>query len=486
MSDDPRRHPEHRGDPDHLSVDDFFARERAEAPVLDGDESRWRGIVGAAGHRRTPWARYLLVAAAVAVLAGALGWGLLRTGPGLGPAGPTTSSVSPNTPATSASATPTPRPSRPSATGGASPSSTPAGPVVAVPVPASFRVRSVTTADSRHLFALGAIACPGGTCPALAASTDDGASWHLVHTFPTGTTPAGNAPGQPGGAASLSDVRFANASVGWVFGGAVMRTTDGGRTWQDYPHPGGDVLDLETDGTEVVLTAAPACAAGTCHGAISIVRASVSAGSAKDVVGTVAGGAAVNGAPISWHAGRAYVSPVVTPSPGAAPPGPVVVQPGGLQAAGPRGCGNGLGSQLVAPASGSRLFAVCPASGAAGQVGYDVQASTDGGATWQPVSSARLVLVNAGRTAFAAADGSSILAVSGGSDAVHGSMVVSTDGGVTWAPPASPPPLPQQGWAWVGAPGGSLYYALSADSPGSYWRSADRGQSWQPVRVAGS
>jgi hypothetical protein len=212
----------------------------------------------------------------------------------------------------------------------------------------------------------------------------------------------------------------------------------------------------------------------------------VSAAAASDVAGTISGGAGISGADISWHGGHAYVSPVVQPAPGARAPGPVVVQPDGLHAAGPQGCGNGQGSQLVAPAAGSILFAVCPSSGAAGHVGYAVVSSSDGGVSWHAVSSDRLVLVNAGRTSFAAGDGSSLLAVSGGSPAVHGSMAVSTDGGATWAPPSAAPALPPDGWAWVGAPGGSVYYALSADPGGGYWKSTDGGQTWAQVAVAGS
>lgn len=475
MSDDPRNGPRHE------SVDDFFARERAEAPILEPDESRWHRIVATAGRRPTPWARYLLAAAAVVALAGALGWGLLRTGPGLTPSSPATSSVAPTThPTTTEPTSPTPSTS-PGAPTSATTAPTPGG----GPVPAGFRLRSVTTAGNGRLFALGTVPCSGGSCPALATSSDNGATWSLLHTFPAGTAAVGTGPGQPGGSGRLSDVRFANPSVGWVFGGGVMRTTDGGRTWQDYPHPGGDVIDLETDGTDVVLTAAPGCSGGTCHGSISIVRAPVSAGAASDVAGMIDGGAGVSGAGISWHAGHAYVSPVVQPAPGTRPPGPVVVQPDGLHVAGPKGCGNGQGSQLVAPATGSVLFAVCPSSGAAGHVGYAVESSSDGGATWHAVSTDRLVLVDAGRTSFAAADGSSLLAVSGGSPAVHGSMAVSTDGGVTWAPPSGAPALPSDGWAWVGAPGGSVYYALSADSAGGYWKTTDGGQTWAQVAVAG-
>ncbi|MDN5797542.1 MAG: hypothetical protein L0H79_17585 [Intrasporangium sp.] len=492
MSDDfhsPPDQPDHLEEPDHRSVEDFFARERDAAPILPSDEVRWRRIVSEARSSSTPWTRYLVLAAAVLLVAAALGWGVLRTGPGPGPSSPPTTSAvaTPPTPTTSA---------QPSTSPGTSPTTSDSHPTGAprattnqvpalLPVPASFRMSSVTTADNRHLFALGVLACPGGTCPALAASDDNGGTWHLVHTFAAPTTPSGGAPGRPGGSGRLSDVRFANPSVGWVFGGAILRTTDGGRTWRDYAHPGGDVISLETDGTDVVLTASQACSGGTCHGAISVVRAPVTAASATDVVGTIDGGAGVTGASVSWHASLAYVSPRVQPRAGATLPGPVSVRRDGLHAAGPQGCGSGQGVRIVAPAAGSSLLAVCPSSGAAGHVGFAVESSSDGGATWTLVSTDRLRLVNAGSASFAAADASSLLAVSGGSPDLHGSMQLSADGGATWAPPRGRPALPPRGWAWVGAPGGSVYYALSADPLGGYWKSTDRGQTWREVGVAG-
>ncbi|HET8595997.1 MAG TPA: hypothetical protein VFM07_12170, partial [Intrasporangium sp.] len=96
-----------RNEPRQPSLDDFFARERAEAPVLQPDESRWQRIVAEARTHQVPWGRYLLGAAAVVVLAAALGWGLLRTGPGPGPGLPAPAS---STPATGSTTQPTPPP----------------------------------------------------------------------------------------------------------------------------------------------------------------------------------------------------------------------------------------------------------------------------------------------------------------------------------------------------------------------------------------
>ena len=64
-------------------------------------------------------------------------------------------------------------------------------------------------------------------------------------------------------------------------------------------------------------------------------------------------------------------------------------------------------------------------------------------------------------------------------------MSLSSDGGATWRDPRSAPPLPDHGWAWVGAPGGATFYALSGDGSGVYWKSTDRGETWSRVAVAG-
>lgn len=469
-------------DPDAARVRDFFARERAAAGTLEADPVRWQGVLEAAGRRRRSTVRHTVWAAAAAAALVAVGVAALGR--------PSTGTQAPAGPVSSSSVTGSPRPSSPtpvrsSATGPASSTSAPGPARAGAPVPASFAVHSLTTGASGRLFALGTVTCPAGQCPALAGSSDNGARWSLVHTFPAPTAATGVAPGRPAGAGSLTQVRFASATVGWVFGGAALRTTDGGVTWHDYPHPGGAVIGLETDGADVVLTTAPRCADGTCHGPISVVRAPVTATSATDVVGTIDGGASVQDAPVGWQGGHAFVSPVVVPLAGQPAPAPVVVAANGLHRVTPTSCGTGQPVRLVTAASGTTMFAVCLSGGAAGHLGYAVQASGDGGASWRPVAGQPLLLANAGITAFAAADARSLIAVSGGSPDLHGSMTLSSDGGATWRDPRSAPPLPDLGWVWVGAPGGATFYALSGDGTGTYWKSSDRGDTWVRVAVAG-
>jgi len=93
-------------------------------------------------------------------------------------------------------------------------------------------------------------------------------------------------------------------------------------------------------------------------------------------------------------------------------------------------------------------------------------------------------MVTSGPRSFAAANAKDVLASSAGNPDTHGSLQVSHDGGSTWSSPASPPPMPTSGWAWVGAPGGNTFYALSGDAVPAFWKSDDSGESWTKVGLA--
>jgi hypothetical protein len=478
MTDNRTSHPSGPG-PDFDPVDAFFTRERRSTPALEAGDAQWDGIlVRARGERIRRLRSSAAWAAAAAVLVAAGVWGLSgRLGP-VTPAATTPPATSPSSPSPTSAPSTTSRPT-PSTSAGS----------LGAPVPSSFRVRSLSTGDAHHLYAFGTAGCTGGAaCPTLAASADNGTSWHLVHTFPstaTASAPTGTQAGTPlPGSAALSQVRFASASVGWVFGGGAMRTSDGGTTWQPYPHGSGTVLDLETDGKDVVLTTADGCSQGTCTGPIRVLRAPVTASAATDVAGAITGGT-VLGAPISWHGGHAYISPMTASGATGTGLQVMVLRADGLHVAGPARCGSDSSApEVVAPAAGTTLFAVCVTSGAAGHLGYEVQASSDAAAAWHVVSADALVLVHAGTTSFAAADASALLAVSGGTPDLHGSMAVSGDGGATWHTPRPAPPTPDHGWAWVGAPGGPTFYAVSADPSPTFWKSTDRGETWAQVAVA--
>jgi photosystem II stability/assembly factor-like uncharacterized protein len=116
-----------------------------------------------------------------------------------------------------------------------------------------------------------------------------------------------------------------------------------------------------------------------------------------------------------------------------------------------------------------------------GSIGMAVFKSNNQGSSWDALSSNALMMVNSGPRSFAAANANDVLAASAGNQDTHGSLQVSHDGGKTWRSPGSPPPMPTYGWAWVGAPGGKTYYALSADPAPEFWQSDDSGETWTKV-----
>jgi photosystem II stability/assembly factor-like uncharacterized protein len=93
-------------------------------------------------------------------------------------------------------------------------------------------LRSVACGDARSAWAVGSSA---SNRDVILATTDGGASWQVQYS---GSDP--NSKGQIG----YSDVAFADALHGWVVGldGTILATTDGGRTWK--PQRSGTKMDL--------------------------------------------------------------------------------------------------------------------------------------------------------------------------------------------------------------------------------------------------
>ncbi len=380
-----------------------------------------------------------------------------------------------------------PSPDRPPGTQRATPPTVTSAPSATVPVPASFRLLSVSTAADRTLFALGTVTCPGGAlCPALAASGDDGITWRQVHVFTgAGVLPPGQA-GRPGGTGVLSQVRFANTSVGWVYGGDILRTSDGGATWEDYPHAGGDVVDLATDGTDVVLTTADRCSGGTCSGTLRVLRAPIAATSATDVAGTL-------GSRPDDH-GRAGL---LAPGTGLCLPGDHSSCRGSPPRAQSSSVPMGFTLQ-VQPAVGGvrgrrsswRLRPGRPCSRCVPPVGpQDIwvcgarQHRCRRDVAARPLRrSGTGERRNHGVGRRRREDAAGRVRRRSRPPRLHGAQrhrrrtLAGSQNSATAAQPR---------WAWVGAPGGSTFYAVAADPSSGYWKSTDRGETWAPVTVAG-
>ena len=458
-------------------LDEFFARERRAIEPQPTSPDHWASIVEEHRRaRRVPAWRWVAGAAAAAAVVTALGLAL-RPG-GVDEALPATSSTS-SMSSTQATTSPTTSGSSTSVVtvtttvqGSPTTATTPVttGTRTGGPVLKQFDVVSLTNTGNGHRAALGTASCSGKPCSAVVTTVDAGAHWTLASSDAT------QVPGPDGPRA----IRFASDTIGWLVGRDVRRTTDGGRTWTTYAHPGGYVFGLETDGRDVVIVAGDTPGPdGTTR--LTVSRAPVGATSAS-AVGSPLQSSSFTGGDIVWNEHRAYVLPHGSDGTGT----PLRV---GANALTPLAPAPGRPPVAVASsASDGTIFSFGALGGAAGQMGFEVAASTDGGATWSDRTAddtKALLLANGGHTAFAATDAMHLVAVSGGSSDYHGSMKLSSDGGRSWHGPASAPPMPDRGWSWVGSPGDGIVYAVPVDPSGPYWWSADHGEHWQQAVLAG-
>jgi len=449
---------------DRDPVEEFFERERNQIVSQHGNDVHWRGIVRRArADRRSRFFGYVAGVAAAGLVIGGITYGaVLHNG------------TVPLTAATNGGGAAIQAP-RPVATADQK------------PVPKSFAAMSISNVGQGSIFVLGSGDCGNARrCPVLIGSTDNGRTWHLLSSFTSSPVP--EAPTRDGVVMEKhgrSQVRFANARIGWVFGADIQYTTDGGKTFRPYGHLGQDVTDVETDGTQVIVTSVDQCSNTVCKGTYHVARASITATGATAEVGTGATVRGLDDLQIVFDAKQPYVSPrwALPPTSGFEPQR---VTAGGLEPVSRLGgaCGSPSEQDLIATADPQGgLFAFCAAAGggAAGSMGMAVFSSTDQGRSWTAVSSDALILVNPGSRFFAAANAKDLLAVSGGDPAIHGSMKVSHDGGKSWTSPGAPPPMPTNGWAWVGAPGGKTFYAISGDAVPAFWQSDDSGETWTKV-----
>jgi photosystem II stability/assembly factor-like uncharacterized protein len=472
-------------DPDD-PVARFFARERADVRSEPADDLHWQRIVREAYRPRgRRWLGYAGGVAAAGLVGAVAGVAIFTGGRFAGPdvtaatSGPsqTQQRAATGSPTGGETATGAPQPS-PSETESALP---PPPPLRGRPVPASFTATSLSNSGGGNLYALGSSDCGDQRCPTLVGSQDNGDAWHTVHVFdaaalPNPTGSLGRLPSPD----SLGQVRFANPTTGWVYGGDVLLTRDGGRTWHPYPHPGDTVLDLETDGDDVALVAADGCGdQGLCQGSLRVGRASVTAAGMDRTAATESRNAVIVGAQVEVQRGQVWLETQWLPRP-APPTGAAQLVDGVLQPLGtPPGCARM--PRAVAPsavaAGDPTLFALC-----GGPENWQVQSSDDDGATWE-VQGDGLVLPRSDQVSLAASDDRHVVAASP-TQTSHGThqtipLLVSDDGGRSWHEPARPP-RSEDGWAWVGAPGGSQFYAVSG-ADGSYWHSVDDGEHWTRV-----
>lgn len=154
----------------------------------------------------------------------------------------------------------------------ASPGSAPAPSAV----PSGFEPGAVSFVSRTLGFALGVDSrCSAGTCVALARTTDGGSNWIALRAPKAGYLAAGAQ--RSSRLPSVTNVRFANASDGWVFGPALFATHDGGRRWRQL-HLGGSLIALETSGNYVDALVSPCSTESECSGSLRLEQAPVVGG----------------------------------------------------------------------------------------------------------------------------------------------------------------------------------------------------------------
>jgi hypothetical protein len=304
--------------------------------------------------------------------------------------------------------------------GGAASFGTGAG-ATAAPVPAHFEPGSVSFVSASQGFVLGTSPCTSQPCTTLLTTANGSKAWAA-----TAPPPAPFASASSTSSASVSQVLFANASDGWVYGPTLWATYNGAESWARVKL-GGPVYLLATSAQEVYAVvgncspSAHNCPTPT----LKLERAAVGSAAWHTVQGVSGYGTT---AVLTANGANAWVS---------FPPksvGAVMIWRSSNSSSTwqrlPNPCYQpSQATDLAGMASpgGDLLFELCAGNPGAGQEGKSLWASTNGGKNGHVVSQLPL-----GGLALSIAAPSSrdivVTAVSGASFVYR-----STNGGSTWA-----------------------------------------------------
>jgi hypothetical protein len=356
------------------------------------------------------------------------------------------------------------------ATGTAAPTTSAATSTVTVPsggpVPIGFAARSVTFVSTEEAFVLGTAPCAKAPCTSILRTLNRGAGWRglpapvvpLAAPFET-TSPA------------VWGIRFANPSVGFVFGNGLWETTDGGERWTAAASPGGSIESLEVIDGQVLAITAACTASGGCGSTDTLERRPL-AGGGWQAVAQVSGPGAI--------ATQARVAAVL------AGDAVIVTANGGVTTvnhSGPCSAAAIEGPAAITVTGPNGLAVLCAGNGAAGSVDKTVYVSDDLGAHWtkagSPARGGDPEGLSAGSTSqlvVAAASGASMLYYSADGGAQWTTAYYEGDGGLGFNDLGFTTP----------ADGVVVYGPAQSDDnaesrPGRLLLSSNGGASWQPV-----
>jgi hypothetical protein len=350
-----------------------------------------------------------------------------------------------------ASAAPTPEPTL-------SPTPQLSSAAVVAPTPSplgpQLSIASFTAVGTDTYWVLGATPGCSAGCTGVERTTDGGKTFERV-----GVTNTKTALPALGGLTSstVRDIRFADATHGWIYGGALLATTDAGDTWTPVTMPG-LVVDLAAvHGTAwaVVQTSATAKTLSfALYRSNYLLAGSASAWQQVALPVQLSG----DSPSLAVQGTTAYLlggSDVITlPVSGAV-----------SSSAGP--CRAGLPGQLSAGASSAILWASC-----GGTTDAAVYVSADSGKTWKAVTTSTVSLSVGGISATTAILGrpSSPLAI------LHATGATS---------PVTEPTFAVAGFSFIGFTNATQGYAIAQQSVGGseLWRTLDGGHSWTTVSI---
>jgi len=292
------------------------------------------------------------------------------------------------------------------------------------PVPSGFEPASVTFVSATTGFVIGIDStCAAGSCVALARTSDAGATWVSLPAPPAGYV---NRFGTSTAVPAVSEVRFADALDGWIYGPSLFATHDGGATWQQL-ELGGSVIALETSGGFVDAVVSPCSTQETCSGSLRLEQAPATGGSFTTVLtGPTVQSSSGEVFALSLHAPVGFVNLSGVGSPHGLWATRSLANPSGWNPF-PDPCAVSAGYSLdafVAPDVTS-LYSLCSGEGAAGSVMKEIVKTQSGHSTvvgQPPVG---------GDPESLAATSSGTLVVSAASGASE--LYRSTDGGTTWS-----------------------------------------------------
>jgi hypothetical protein len=292
-------------------------------------------------------------------------------------------------------------------------------------VPGGFEPGSVTFISATTGFVIGIDStCAAGSCVALARTSDAGATWvslpappavYLNHFGTRATAPA------------VSEVRFADALDGWIYGPSLLATHDGGATWQQLDL-GGSVVALETSGGFVDAVVSPCSTQETCSGSLRLEQAPATGGSFTTVLtGPTVQSSSTGMLALSLHApvGFVNVSGVGSPQFGLWATRSLANPSGWNPFPDPCAISAGYSLDAFVGPDVTSLYSLCSGVGGAGSVMKEVVKTQSGQSTVVGLPPP------GGDPESLAATSSGTLVVSAASGASE--LYRSTDGGTTWS-----------------------------------------------------